>query len=106
MGILVVPSFLSKKVSSIRMNIVRTEESRTFGSVDKKSVYDFAFRIINRKVDEISVYISVKFFFWISNIFRLLTGKSETSRPSDSVVSGKLVVISRFRGYFDHGEDR
>lgn len=31
---LVVPSFLSKKVSSIRMNIV--EESRTFGSVDKK----------------------------------------------------------------------
>lgn len=102
MGILAVPSFLSKKVSSIRMNIV--EESRTFGSVDKKSVYDFAFRIINQKVNEISVKFT--FFFVFPTFFRLLTGKNETSRPSDSVVSGKLVVISRFRGYFDHGEDR
>lgn len=45
MGILAVPSFLSKKVSSIRMNIV--EESRTFGSVDKK--ISLRFRVSNNK---------------------------------------------------------
>lgn len=50
--------------------------------------------------------LNLLFFFVFPTFFRLLTGKNETSRPSDSVVSGKLVVISRFRGYFDHGEDR
>lgn len=94
------------------------EKSPSFGSVDKKH---FMTRVSNNKskVNEICVGLRVIKFTFPSLYFSgkeikipylqhfscfLLTGKNETNGSSDSVISGKLDVISRFRGYFDHGD--